>query len=50
MFESIKIVPTIEGVRSFVPKGWTNITQSKLTVIKFSKLTQTFDIFDSRHF
>ena len=39
MFDDIKIVTTLEYVRGFVPKGWTNIRQSTLTVISISKWT-----------
>ena len=39
MFEGIKIVTTLECVWGFVPKGWTNIRQSTLTVISLSKWT-----------
>ena len=39
MFEGIKIVTTLECVRGFVPKGWTNVRQSMLTVISLSKWT-----------
>ena len=36
MFEGIKIVTTLECVKGFVLKDWTNIRQSKLTVISLS--------------
>ena len=39
MFESIKIVAMFERVRGLVPKGWTNIRQSVLTVVSLSKWT-----------
>ena len=39
MFEGIKIVTTLECVKSFAPEGWTNIRQSILTVISLSKWT-----------
>ena len=39
MFEGIKIVTTLEYVRGFVPKGWTNVRQSMLTVISLLKWT-----------
>ena len=37
MFEGIKIVTTLECVRGFVLKGWTNVRQSMLTVTSLSK-------------
>ena len=37
MFEGIKIVTTLEYVKGLVPKGWTNIRQSKLIVISLTK-------------
>ena len=37
MFEGIKIVITLVCVRGLVPKGWTNIRQSILTVTSLSK-------------
>ena len=39
MFEGIKIATILECVRGFVPKGWTNIRQSILTVISLPKWT-----------
>ena len=42
MFEGIKIVTTFERVRGSVPKGWTDIRQSMLTVISLSKWTFNF--------
>ena len=39
MFEGIKIVTTFECMRGLVPKGWTNVRQSTLTVISLSKWT-----------
>ena len=38
MFEGVKIVTTLECVRGFVPKGWTNVRQM-LTVISLLKWT-----------
>lgn len=29
LFESIKISSTLDSVRGFIPKSWTNIRQSK---------------------
>ena len=31
MFEGIKTATTLECVQGFVPKGWINVRQSKLT-------------------
>ena len=39
MFEGIKIVSTLDFVRGFVPKSWTNVRQSKLTVVSLTKWT-----------
>ena len=37
MFEGIKIVTRSEYVGGLVPKAWTNVRQSMLTVISLSK-------------
>ena len=49
MFEGIKIVTTLECVRGFAPKGWTNGRQSLLTVISLLKWTRarTKDFFSA---
>ena len=39
MFERIKIVSTLECVRSFVTKSWTSVRQSTLTVVSLTKWT-----------
>ena len=40
MFEGVNsIVTTLECVRSLIPKGRTNIRQSLLAIISFSKWT-----------
>ena len=42
VFEGIKIVSTLECFRGFVPKCWTNVRQSKLTVVSLAKRTFWF--------
>ena len=37
MFKGIKIITTFECVRGLLRKGWTNVNQSLLTIISFSK-------------
>ena len=37
MFEDIKNVSTLERFWGFFPKGWNNISQSKLAAISFTK-------------
>ena len=37
VFEGIKIVNTLECVRGFIPKSWTNARQSKLPVVNLAK-------------
>ena len=39
VFEVIKTVNRLEFVRGFVPKSWTNVSQSKLTVASLAKRT-----------
>ena len=39
IFEGIKIVTMLQCVRGFIPKGWTNVRQSMLTVVNLSKWT-----------
>ena len=39
VFEGIKIVNTLECVRGFIPKSWTNARQSKLPVVNLAKRT-----------
>ena len=42
VFEGIKIVSALECFRGFVPKSWTNVRQSKLTLISLAKRTFYF--------
>ena len=37
MFKDITNVSMLERYRVFIPKGWTNISQSKLAAIRFTK-------------
>ena len=37
MFEGIMVFSTLECVRGFIPKSWTNIRQDKLTGISLTK-------------
>ena len=37
MFEDITNVSMFERYRVFIPKGWANISQSKLSAIRFTK-------------
>ena len=39
VFEGIKTVTALEYFAGFVPKSWTNVRQSKLTVASFAKKT-----------
>ena len=39
MFEGIKIATTFEYVGNLIPKGWTNIRQSILTITSLSQWT-----------
>ena len=38
-FKGIKIVSVLECLRCFVPKYWSNVRQSKLTVVSLVKRT-----------
>ena len=42
VFEDITIVDTLECVRGFVTKRWTNVKQGKLTVVSLAKRTFKF--------
>ena len=37
VFEGIKIVSVLEFFRGFVPKIWTNVRQTKLTIVSLAK-------------
>ena len=37
MFEDITNASMLERYRVFIPKGWVNISQSKLAAIRFTK-------------
>ena len=37
MFEGIMVFSTLEFIRGFIPKSWTNIREDKLTGISFTK-------------
>ena len=39
MFEGIKVISTLECVRSFIPESWANVWESTLTGISPTKWT-----------
>ena len=42
MFEDVTNVSMLERFRVFIPKGWANISQSKLAAIRFTKKAFSF--------